>query len=237
MNSLILENSDGLIRDPLILRHLDTTLKSKMGDVLKCTILGEGLALGEIVELSSSHCRLKLSDIKPGHHQWFNLIVGLSRPQTSKKVLEHASTFGAQKIHFFKSTLSEKSYLDSKVFQEKEYEEHMRAGLSQSGIYTKLPAFSLDKFNPAQNYKDQDSGQKFILDLKGAENFLKLSPAIDFKKPITLAIGPERGFVSEDIDRFHEAGFKSVKISSSILRVEHAIYSAVSQLELIRGLY
>lgn len=237
MNSLILKNSEGLIHDSLVLGHIKNTLKSRIGDVLKCTVLNQGLTTGEIIELCDSHCRLKLSEIIPGHTQWFNLVTGLSRPQTSKKILEHATTFGVNKIHFFKASLSEKSYMDSKIFTSKEYEEYMLAGLSQSGIYTSMPEFILDKYNPAQSYKDVDPGQKFILDLKGAHNFLDMNAEIDFQKPVTLAVGPERGFVSEDIARFHEVGFKSVKISSSILRVEHAIYSAVSQLELLRKQY
>lgn len=226
-----------MILDPHVLGHINLILKCKIGDVLKCTVLNKGLATGKIIELTESHCRLNLSEIIPGSTQWFNILAALSRPQTSKKILEHVTTFGAAKIHFFKATLSEKSYLDSKIFEKKEYEDYMLAGLSQSGIYTSMPEFELDKYNPAQSYKEHAQGQKFVLDLKGAKNFLEMAPEIDFQKAITLAIGPERGFVSEDIARFHEAGFKSVKISSSILRVEHAIYSAVSQLELIRSQY
>ena len=235
MNSLILKNSDGLVTDPKIIAHLHETLKANTGEVFKCTILGKGLALGTIESLSDKECRLKLSEVKPAHPQWFNLIVGVSRPQTSKKILEHATTFGAKNIHFFKAALSEKSYLDSKVFEDDEIQEYLNAGLSQSGIYGELPGVKVDKYNPADNYKTQP--QKFILDLNGRENFLQTALSIDFDTPVTIAVGPERGFISEDIERFHQAGFKSVKISSSILRVEHAIYSAVSQLELIRGRY
>ena len=235
MNSLILKNTDGLIFDSRVIAHLHETLKAKPGEVFKCTILNKGLALGTIESLNSSECRLILSEIKPAHPQWFNLVVGVSRPQTSKKVLEHATTFGAKHIHFFKAALSEKSYLDSKIFGSEEIEEHLLAGLSQSAIYGELPGVKVDKYNPADSYKNWP--QKFILDLNGKENFLQMSLGIDFDTPVTLAIGPERGFISEDIERFHQAGFKSVKISSSILRVEHAIYSAVSQLELIRGRY
>ncbi|MBY0413227.1 MAG: RsmE family RNA methyltransferase [Bdellovibrionales bacterium] len=235
MNSLILKNSDGLIRDPKVITHLHETLKANVGDSFKCTILNVGLALGTITNLSSAECQLKLTDITPAPPQWFNLVVGISRPQTSKKVLEHATTFGAKKIHFFKAALSEKSYLDSKVFDENESREYLLAGLSQSALYDSIPEVKVDKYNPADSY--QNETQKFILDLNATENFLDLAPSISFDTPVTLAIGPERGFISEDIARFHQAGFKSVKISSSILRVEHAIYSAVSQLELVRGRY
>jgi RsmE family RNA methyltransferase len=102
-------------------------------------------------------------------------------------------------------------------------------GLSQSGVYTRIPTFSLEKYNAIDQYQTLN-GQKFILDLKAQETFDDYP--LDFKHPITLAIGPERGWVKNEIATFNAAGFKSVKISSSILRVEHAFYSAVSQLEL-----
>ena len=235
MNSLILKNPDGIITDSKIINHMFDTLKASQGEVFKCTILGKGLCMGTIETLSKSECRLKLTDFKPAPNQWFNLVVGISRPQTTKKILEHATTFGAKKIHFFKASLSEKSYLDSKVFESHEAEEFLLAGLSQSAIYDTIPEIKTDKYNPADSYTD--TPQKFILDLNATENFLDLRSSIDFGMNVTLAIGPERGFISDDIKRFHAAGFKSVKISSSILRVEHAIYSAVSQLELIKGRY
>lgn len=233
MNSLILKNNSGLITDKAVLEHIHSTLKLEVGDEVKCTFLNHGLAKGTVTELSREYCQLKLGEFSQGKEQWFELVVGLSRPQTSKKILEHATTFGAKKIHFFKATLSEKSYLDSKIFEDKAYEEFLLAGLSQSAIYTNLPEFKLDKYNPADQY--QTAQQKFILDIKTDKSFLDVK--LDLTKPVTLAIGPERGWIQEDIERFHAAGFTSVKVSSSVLRVEHAVYSAISQLELLRRKY
>lgn len=230
MNSLVLRDSSGIITDVHMLSHIHSTLKLTPGDWVKCTILDQGLCSGTVTKIDPAKCTLALGPIVNGQTQWFDLITGLSRPQTTKKILEHATTFGARKFHFFKASLSEKSYLDSKIFEDKAYEEFLIAGLSQSAIYTNLPEFKLEKYNPAEQYKNVP--QKFILDLKGNKSFLDIE--IDFNKPITLAIGPERGFIKDDIDRFHAASFTSIKISSSILRVEHAIYSAISQLELIR---
>ena len=233
MNSLILENFSGIVSDPKILKHLHGTLKAKVGDFLKCTVLGEGLCRSEILDLSADRCLLKLGAVRAAQKPWFNLIVGLSRPQTLKKILEHSTTFGAAQIHFFKAALSEKSYMDSNIFNTDELNDYLKAGLSQSGIYAQVPIVKVDKYNPAQSYENLP--QKFILDLNASENFLDLKSELDFSRPVTLAFGPERGFIPEDIERFQSAGFKSVKVSSSILRVEHAVYSAVSQLELIKG--
>jgi 16S rRNA (uracil1498-N3)-methyltransferase len=230
MNSLILSDNKGFISDTHVLCHIHTTLKLAVGDEVRCTVLNQGRSLGTVTELTNNLCKLKLSSITPGEEQWFDLVVGLSRPQTTKKILEHATTFGARRFHFFKAALSEKSYLDSKIFDNNAYEEFLLAGLSQAAIYTNLPEFKLDKYNPADQYVV--APQKFLLDLKTDKSFLDVE--IDFTKPITLAVGPERGFIKEDCDRFHHAGFTSIKISSSILRVEHAVYSAISQLELLR---
>ncbi|MFA6238956.1 MAG: RsmE family RNA methyltransferase [Bacteriovorax sp.] len=231
MNSLILKDKSGIITDPHQLKHIHETLKLKVGDIIKCTVLNQGLTKGRVEAVEKTSCHLKLESLSPGETQWFDLVIGLSRPQTSKKILEHATTFGARKIQFFKAALSEKSYLDSKIFEDRAYEEFLIAGLSQSAIYTDLPQFKLDIYNPANQY--QNAPQKFILDLKAEKSFSDLH--LDFAKPITLAIGPERGFIDEDIEKFHAAGFTSIKISSSVLRVEHAVYSAISQLELLRA--
>ena len=121
MNSIILKDQSGLITDKHLLDHIHATLKLKVGDLVKCSVLNMGLTKGEVLELSASSCQLRLSPITPGIPQWFDLIVGLSRPQTTKKILEHATTFGARRFHFYKAALSEKSYLDSKIFQNQDF--------------------------------------------------------------------------------------------------------------------
>ena len=231
MNSLILKDDSGLITDTHLLTHIHTTLKLTPGDEVRCTVLNQGLSKGIVKEISPNFCQLILGPLVAAEKQWFDLVVGLSRPQTSKKILEHATTFGARRFHFFKAALSDKSYLSSKIFEHNSYEEFLLAGLSQAAIYSQLPEFKLDIYNPAEHYTD--APQKFMLDLKADKNFTKVE--IDFNKPITLAVGPERGFINDDIEKFHHAGFTSIKISSSILRVEHAVYSAISQLELLRS--
>lgn len=230
MNSIILKDLSGTVTDSHQLEHFHNTLKLKIGDIVKCTILNQGLVSGRVTRIEKAICQLELGQISASAPQWIDLVVGLSRPQTTKKILEHATTFGARHFHFFKAALSEKSYLDSKIFESNAHEEFLLAGLSQSAIYSQMPEFKLSGFNPADQYKN--CPQKFILDLKADKSFSDYK--LDFSSPIVLAIGPERGFINEDLGHFHQAGFKSVKISSSILRVEHAVYSAISQLELLR---
>jgi RsmE family RNA methyltransferase len=231
MNTIIISNENGVITDSKILNHLHTVLKSKIGDTVRVAVLNQDFYAGVITGLSHSTCTMDLTKLSSPSLPWFDLIVGLSRPQTMKKILEHGTTYGAKSFHFFKAELSEKSYLDSKIFLNNAHEELMIDGLSQSGIYTHLPTLKLEKYNLASQYKNS-LDQKFILDLDTDKTFHDYS--IDTKAPIHLAIGPERGWTKNDTEEFHAAGFKSVKISSSILRVEHAVYSTIAQLELMK---
>lgn len=231
MNTIIISDENGVITDPKIMNHLHTVLKTKIGDTLRIGLLNRDIYSGTVLTLDDSSCTLKLTKREEAKLPWFNLIVGLSRPQTMKKILEHGTTFGAKSFHFFKAELSEKSYLDSKIFIDEAYKEFLLDGLSQSGIYTHLPSFTLEKYTPASQYAKKNE-QKFILDLETDKTFMDFQ--IDRNAPIHLAIGPERGFTKNDLAEFHEAGFQSVKISPSVLRVEHAVYAAIAQLELLK---
>lgn len=231
MNSLILTHENEVITDKAILQHLLQTLKAKAGDTLKVTVLNKGIGKAKILELNQDRLKIELLDIRPASKSWFDLIVGISRPQTMKKIIEHGTTFGANSFHFYQAALSEKSYLTSKIYDEQSMKELTMLGLAQSTIYSQAPELKLYPYNPAKNFESFD--QKYILDLNGTHSFLE--EKIDFSKPIVLSIGPERGFIKEDIEAFKNAGFKSIKISSTVLRVEHAVYSAISQLEMLKG--
>jgi RsmE family RNA methyltransferase len=231
MNTIILSSDNGIITDPKIMNHMHTVLKTKVGDTLRVGILNQDIHEAVVEEISATSCKLKLTKSQSAQLPWFNLIVGLSRPQTMKKILEHGTTFGAKSFHFYKAELSEKSYLDSKIFINNAYNDFISDGLAQSGIYTHMPSLNLEKYNPATQYTNLQD-QKFILDLDTDKTFQDFK--ISKNSLIHLAIGPERGFTKNDIAEFHAAGFQSVKISPTILRVEHAVYAAVAQLELLK---
>jgi len=47
---------------------------------------------------------------------------------------------------------------------------------------------------------------------------------------VTLAVGPEGGFIDYEIDKLCEAGFQPVTLGSRILRVETAIPAILGRL-------
>ncbi len=226
MNSLLVFNEEKLgnsffIKDKERINHVQTVLKSQVGDTLNITLVNIGLGKGTVEEISEDCLKLKLGEISPKAFGQFELLIGVSRPHSCQKILEHGTCLGVSSFNFFTATLSEKSYLNSKLFQDSQ--KYLKYGLSQSGLYHMLPDVNLSK--------KYSGTKKFILNPKAQKTFKDYSLNPDEK--ITLAIGPERGFTNLEVEQFKEMGFLEVSLGPPILRVEIATFSALAQLHLL----
>jgi 16S rRNA (uracil1498-N3)-methyltransferase len=218
---------------PSIHEHITQHIKAKKGQELKVTLLNEGIGRAKIIKLGAQEVTLKVTEVSPGPKPTITLLIGACRPPTVKKILEHGSSLGVCEFIFFQADLSEKSYLTSKVFEDKKIYELLTLGLSQGATFSSLPVvkrtqslregLSLIEGNgPPQNY---------LLSLTGDQTFL--SERINFQESITLAIGPERGWSAKEESELRDQGFKPIVVASSVLRVEMAIFSALGQLAML----
>lgn len=220
------------ISDSVRVNHVNKILKMVKGDKLKVFIPNHGIGLAKIISITELHLVVELIslDTSEGPEQSYRLVVGASRPQTCKKLLEHATSMGVKSFDFFKAKLSEKSYLSSKIYETGQRETLLLNGLSQSGVYYKMPEVEVQMFCNVSKFSRYD--QKYVLSLDTDKTFDDYE--IDFSKNITLAIGPERGWTYDEILSLTDNGFKEVKISSSILRVEVATFASLGQLEALK---
>ncbi len=226
------------LQNVLIKNRLDSIENSAR--IFKITILEKGIYFAKILYATQSEIQFQIVNTDQAPliaTPWIDIIIGASRPQTMKKVLEHGTTFGVREFNIFNATLSEKSYLSSKIYTD-DVGDILTDGLAQSARYFNLPSIKLSKFNPAYLYQNYE--YKFVLDFHNAKKFSKL-PLPDFSSlantedipKIVLAIGPERGFIKDDLNYFTDNNFSPATISKSVLRVEHALFAALGQLELL----
>jgi len=239
VNRLILKRSHSSqtqfsVRDEDVLSHLKGTLKVSLSDTLKATFLDEGL--GEVRVLAihegegSNSIELQLEgEITPTLPKPLHLLIGVSRPPTMKKVIEHATSMGVTHFHFFKAELSEKSYLQSKTLEAANLSKLLSLGISQSAQISDLPV--IDFYSSLSQAFQSLPEKRFLLSLKASRKFSQVQLG---KDSIALAIGPERGWTSAEEDLLEKNNFIPIKISSHTLRVEIATFSALGQVEMLR---
>ena len=156
------------------------------------------------------------------------LLLALPRPKVLKRVLQCAAAMGVKKLVLFKSWRVEKSYWQSPLLEEEKCREQLLLGLEQAGD-TILPELMLRKrFKP------------FVEDelpaLAGNTLALLAHPGSPrpcprkVGRPVTLAIGPEGGFLSYEVDLLMGQGFQPVHLGERILRVEQVVPALLGRL-------
>jgi RsmE family RNA methyltransferase len=239
MNTLLLSPKDILetglycIKDKFRMDHIKNVLKLKVGDSLKVCFINKGTGKGSLLSIENDLIKIKtpVDQFLKMQEPWCDLFIGLSRPQTCKKILELGTSLGANSFEFFGADLSEKSYAQSKLFKNQAYDEFILKGLSQSATLYKKPSLTLSPIINLKNYENKS--QKIVLSpyTKNKLNHLN----INFSQPLLIAIGPERGWSKNELKNFNNQEFLEVSLSSSILRVEAATIAILSQLELLKN--
>jgi RsmE family RNA methyltransferase len=157
------------------------------------------------------------------------LLVGLSRPQTCRKILEQASTLGVSSIDFFISDKSEPSYRDSKLWKTKEWEEKIQKGVEQA-FCTYIPRCTIWS-NLAECIESQ-SGDSYRIALDNYESTGVLTPS-GGKKESThylVAVGAERGWSDAERKQLRASEFLLLSLGDRVLRQETAVVVAIGQL-------
>ena len=215
------------------LEHLNKVLKVKIGQKFKAILIAEGLCVASCLEIKENSIIFELNQFKEAEKRTFDLLIGLARPQSLKKVLEYAAGQPVGRIHFFKAELSEKSYSTSKIFDLENLNKILHQGLSQCGRFDTIPDITIHTSFPNElisNYQN-----KYILSLKSKTSITGI-PSIEdehFTSPPLFAFGPERGFTDSELNKFESLGFHDILLSKSILRVETAVIALCAQLELL----
>lgn len=214
----------------------------KAGVRIKVGVLG-GL-IGECTVLSIGDQKLELEvslSRKPPPKSPIILLVGLSRPQTIKKVIQAAVTLGVEELHFVRSELGEKSYLDSHLLRGKELEGEVELALCQA-IDTVPPLIQVHpRFLPALEdtlperlrSKCWDPAVYLVADTKSPNVLTNQMLPAKRAKGAVLAIGPEAGWSEFEIQRLNSVGFNSISLGERTLRVETAVGVLVAQMQML----
>jgi len=242
MNSLIILPTECVAASCAILTgdravYAYATHEIRSGEVVKVAVLGGLRGEGRVIESSLQRVQLELNlRDQPLPVRPWDLVVGVSRPQTIKKVIQAAVMLGVRSLHFVRSERGEKSYLKSHALTPESIHDETIKALEQIWD-SRAPQIrvhrSFDYFctHTLSALGGDASGLRIVAHPEGhtlgRERF---HPEIAGG---VVAIGPERGWDDGEVDRFRTEGFTVVGLGERVVRVEVALTFLMGQLEVL----
>jgi RsmE family RNA methyltransferase len=156
------------------------------------------------------------------------LLLALPRPKVLRRTLRAVSSLGIKKVVLVNSSRVEKSYWQSPFLNDATVNDQLALGLEQAKD-TVLPEVLLRPlFKPF--VEDEAPGIiKDTLPLVAHPAALDPVPR-GVGQAVTLAVGPEGGFIPYEIDMLVSCGFKPVSLGERVLSVETAVPSLIARL-------
>lgn len=234
MNLLLLEDADFVAADRVVLagrrlKHLQEVHRAAVGDSLRVGRLGGLMGSGSLLELTEQHAVLQISlNQSPPAKLPLTLLLALPRPKMLKRVLQTVSAMGVPRLILLNSYRVEKSFWQTPFLEPEAIREQLILGLEQARD-TVLPEVVIEKrFKPF--VEDQLPGiAADSLGLVGHPGDFPPCPRA-VEQAVTLAIGPEGGWIPYEVDKLREAGLTPVQLGERILRVETAVPALLARL-------
>ena len=147
------------------------------------------------------------------------LLVGLPRPQTAKKILCDAASLGVHKIIFFVSEKGDPGYLSSSLWKNTEWEDFLLRGTEQACSSLVPDVVHVPNIEEGIKLLHPQSWRVSLDPYIAKESLKTKTGGFSFG---TLAIGPERGWSDDERSVLKTNGFNFYHLGDRILRVETA---------------
>ena len=234
MNLLLLEDADFVAADRAVLsgrrlKHLHEVHGAESGDTLRVGRLGGLMGRGTLLALDEQHAELRVELHQPPPAKLpLTLLLALPRPKMLKRVLQTVAAMGVPRLVLLNSYRVEKSFWQTPFLEPEAIREQLLLGLEQARD-TVLPEVSIEKrFKPFVEDR-LPAISAGTLGLVGHPGDYPACPRA-VSEPVTLAIGPEGGWIPYEVDKLQEAGLAPVQLGERILRVETAVPALLARL-------
>jgi len=211
------------------LEHIRNVNKPSVGSELRVGLINGNIGCGRVTRIEEGKIEMDVVlDREPPAPLQLTLIVAMVRPRVFKRVLTQVTAMGIKKIIIINSYRVEKSFWKSPVLEEERLNRYLIRGLEQ-GQDTVVPEVLIRPlFKPFVEDELPDM-------IKGTHPFVahpyasELCP-YNIGSPVTLAVGPEGGFVPYEIEKLVECGFSAVHLGERTIHVESAISGLIGRL-------
>ncbi|MES2817765.1 MAG: 16S rRNA (uracil(1498)-N(3))-methyltransferase [Pseudomonadota bacterium] len=234
MNLLLLEDGDFIAADRVRLsgrrlKHLQEVHRAAVGDSLRVGRLGGLMGSGQLLHLDTEVAELSIElDQPPPDKLPLTLLLALPRPKMLRRVLQTVASMGVPRLILLNSYRVEKSFWQTPFLEPAAIREQLILGLEQARD-TVLPQVLIEKrFKPfVEDHLPQLAAGS--LGLVGHPGDYPACPRA-VEQSVTLAIGPEGGWIPYEVEKLQEAGLQPVQLGARILRVETAVTALLARL-------
>ena len=216
--------------------HCTTVLKVDAASVCRVGIIGSAMYDASVAELSADSIQFKFDTTsvrapRPQSDLNISLILAMPRPKVLDRLWPVFAQLGFRRVLLINAERVEKAYFHTHVIREDNYMPGLIKGLEQAAVSTRVPEISVDKrtldvflakrldvaFPPATT-------NRFICHPTGvAAGTLVDVPAFDLSKETVIALGPEGGWLDNEIEEMKSRGFVPVTCSSRIFTTDVAL--------------
>jgi RsmE family RNA methyltransferase len=234
VNLILLEAADFVAADRVVLRdrrlkHIQEVHRAEAGEHLRVGLLGGEMGQGQLMRLEASEVELHITLQQPPPDKLpVTLLLALPRPKMLRRVLQTIACMGVPRLVLLNSYKVEKSFWQTPFLEPQAILEQLLLGLEQARD-TVLPEVIIEKrFKPfvEDRLPQLAAGTRGLVGHPG--NYPPCPRAVT--EPITLAIGPEGGWISYEVEKLTEAGLQPVQLGDRILRVETAVSALLARL-------
>lgn len=234
MNLLLLEQTDFIAADRVVLAdrrftHMQEIHRVAVGDTLRVGQINGLMGQARVVRLEGHEAELQVSlDQQPPAKLPLTLILAVPRPKMLRRLFQTIATLGVPRLILLNSYKVEKSFWQTPFLTAEAIRENLILGLEQARD-TVLPEIIIEKrFKPFV----EDRLPAIAADTLGLVGHPGDYPACPraVQQPVTLAIGPEGGWIPYEVDLLAKAGLQPVQLGARILRVETAVTALLSRI-------
>ncbi len=216
--------------------HVREVLRAGPGAALRAGVIGGAIGRAEV--LADDGRAIDLAVVLDGEappSMPVDLILAMPRPKVLSRALETAAAFGVRRVDVVNAWRVDKAYLDSPRLTPTAIGEHLRLGAEQ-GVTTHLPVVEIHRrlmpFLDGRHPVALPAATRLLAHAGGAVP-IEIAWRTASGPPLTLAIGPEGGWIAREVDTFAARGFAVVTLGAPVLRVEVALAAALGQLAML----
>ena len=207
------------------LEHVRAVHRAVVGEELTVGVANGRIGQGRVVRIDDEALELDIVlDRDPPPPVPLTLILAVPRPKVLNRVIAGATSLGVKRIVLINAWRVEKSYWSSPRMTPENLRMQSVLGLEQA-CDTVLPVIELHRlFRP---FIEQESFEGIQL---AAHPVASRECPRAVKERVTLAVGPEGGFIGQEIESLQRAGFELVSLGQRVLRVETAVPALIARL-------